>query len=84
MPHSTLEVAFPWGERKVCAVLSEDGWTREAVFECGCCHQGIQQSEGSCVLIPISYWLVLAQREREDAEGRSLVCVSEAGMRLPV
>ena len=26
-------------------------WIRWAVFECGCCHQGLQQSGGSCVMI---------------------------------
>ena len=43
-------------------VLSGDGWTRESVFECKRCHQGIRQSGGSCVLILVSFWLDLAQR----------------------
>ena len=63
-------------------VLSGDGWTRESVFECGRCHQGVRQSGGGCVLIKISFWLDLAHREY--AEGRLLVCVSQAEMRLPV
>ena len=47
MPHSNLEVAFYWGWRRACVVLSEDGLTRRSVFECGRCHQGVQQSGGS-------------------------------------
>ena len=65
-----------------CVVLSGDVWTRDSIFECGRCHQGVQQSGGSCVLILVSFWLDLANRE--DAAGRFLVCVSQAGMRLPV
>ena len=42
-------------------VLSGDGWTRESVFECGRCHQGVRQSGGSCVLILASFWLDLAR-----------------------
>ena len=49
-------------------LLSGDGWTREAVLECWRCHQGVQQSGGSCVLILASFWLDLARIE--DAEGR--------------
>ena len=60
-------------------VLSGDGWTRERVRAR---HQGVEQSGGSCVLILVTFWLDLALRE--DAEGRFLVCVSQAGMRLPV
>ena len=60
-------------------MLSGDGCTRGSVFECGRCQQGVQQSGGSCVLILVSFWLDLAHRE--DAEGRFLVCVSQAGMR---
>ena len=52
-------------------VLSGDGWTRDSVFECGRCHQGVRQSGGSCVLILASFWLGLAHIE--DAEGRFLV-----------
>ena len=63
-------------------VLSGDGWTRESVFECGRCHQGVRQGGGSSVLILVYFWLDLAHRE--DAEGRFLVCVSQAGMRLSV
>ena len=63
-------------------VLSGDGWTRGSVFECGRCHQGVQQSGGSCVLILVSFWLVLAHRE--DSEGRFRVCFSQVGMILPV
>ena len=63
-------------------VLSGNGWTRESVFECGRCHQGVLQSGGSCVLILDCFWL--AHAHREDAEGRFLVCVSQAGMRLSV
>ena len=63
-------------------VLSGDGWTRESVSECGRCHQGVRQSGGSCALILVSFWLGLVHRE--DAEGRFLVCVSQAGMRLSV
>ena len=56
-------------------VLSGFSWTRESVFECGRCHQGVQQSGGSCVLILASFWLDLARIEQgiEDAEGRFLV-----------
>ena len=64
-------------------VLSGDGWTRESVFECGRCHQGVLQSGGSCVLILVSFWLDLALNI-EDAGGRFLVCVSHAGVKLPV
>ena len=82
MPHSNLEVAIHWDRTRACVVLlSGDGWTGGSVVECGRCHQGVQQSEGSCVLILASFWLDLAHRE--DAEGRFLVCVSQAGMRLP-
>ena len=63
-------------------VVSGDGWNRESVFECGRCHQGVRQSGGSCVLILVSFCLDLAHRE--DAECRFLVCVSQAGMSLPV
>ena len=63
-------------------VLSGDGWTRESVFECGRCHQGVRQSGGSCVLILASFWLDLAHIE--GAEGPFLVLVFQAGMRLPV
>ena len=48
-----------------------------SVFECGRCHQGVEQSEGSCVLMLVSFWLDLA-------DCRFLVCVSHAGMRMPV
>ena len=80
MPHSNLEVAIPWELMRACAVLFGDSWTRESVFECARCHQGVQQSGGSCALILVSFWLDLAHRE--DAEGRFLVCVSQAVMRL--
>ena len=56
------------------------GPARESVFECGRCHQGVLQSGGGCVLILVSIWLDVALRE--DAEGRFLVCFSQAGMRL--
>ena len=45
-------------------VLSGDGWTRGSVFEYGRCHQGDQQSGGSCFLICVSSWLDLAHMER--------------------
>ena len=61
-------------------VLSGDGWTRESVCECGRCHKGVRHSGGSYALILVSFWLDIAHRE----EGRFLVCVSQAGMRLPV
>ena len=82
MPSSNQEVAIPWGWRRADVVLSVDGWTRGSVFECGRCHQWVQQSGGSCVLLWFSYWLVPAHRE--DAEARFLVCVFQAGMRLSV
>ena len=82
MPHSNLEVAIPWHCMRAYVVLSGDGWTRESVFECGRCHQGVRQSAGSCVLILVTFWLDLAHRE--DAEGRFIVCVSQAGIKLPV
>ena len=46
---------------RACVVLSGDDWTRESVFECGRCHQGVQQSGGSCVLVLASFWLDLAR-----------------------
>ena len=67
--------------KSLCGVV----WTwltRGSVCECGRCRQGLQQSGGSCVLILVSFWLDIAVREY--AEGRFLVCVSQAGMRLPV
>ena len=82
MPHSNLEVVIPWDWMIDCVVLSGDGWTKESVFECGRCHQGVRQSGGSCVLILVSFWLDLAHRE--DEEGRFLVCISQAGMIPPV
>ena len=54
-------------------VLSGDGWTRDSVFECGRCHQEVRQNGGSCVLILASFWLDLAHKIIEDAEGRFLV-----------
>ena len=69
MPHSKPGGSDSLGLNESFVVLSGDGWTRESVFEC-------------CVLISVSYWLDLAHRQ--DAEGRFLVCVSQAGMRLPV
>ena len=60
--------------------LCGDSWTIESVFECARWHQGVQQSGGSCALILVSFWLDLAHRE----DGRFLVCVSQAGMRLLV
>ena len=77
MPHTNMDVAFPCARRRVCAVLCGDGWIRGSVFECRRCHQCVQQSGGSCVLISDSYWLVLAHRE--DAEVRFLVCVFKLG-----
>ena len=77
-----MEVAIPWDLMRARVVLSGDGWTRESAFECGRCHQGVRQSGGSCALVLVSFWLDLVHRE--DAEGRFLVCVSQAGMRLPV
>ena len=59
-------------------VLFGDGWTRGSVFDCGRCHQGVIQNGGSCVLVLVYFWLDLAHRE--DAEGRFLFCVSQAGM----
>ena len=65
-------------------VLYGYGWTRESV----CCVRALPSSgltewrKLSCVLILVSFWLDLSHRE--DAEGRFLVCVSQAGMRLPV
>ena len=44
-------------------VLSGDGWTKGSVFKCGRCHQGVQQSGGSCVLILVSFRLDIAHRE---------------------
>ena len=44
--------------------------------------KGVQQSGVCCVLIQVSFWLDLAHIE--DEEDRFLVCVSQAGMRLPV
>ena len=82
MPHSKPGGSDSLGLNESFVVVSGDGWTRESVFECGRCHQGVRQSVGSCVLILVSYWLDLAHRE--DAEGRFLVCVSQAGTRLPV
>ena len=38
----------------------------------------VLQNGGSCVLILVSFWMDLAHRE--DAEGRFLVCVSQAGI----
>ena len=63
-------------------VLSGYGWTGVSVFECGLCHQWVRYSGGSCVFILVSFRLDRA--DREDAEGRFLVCVSQDGMRLPV
>ena len=63
-------------------VLSCDVWPRDSVFECGRCHQVVQQSGGSCVLIQVSFWLDIAHRE--DADTRFPVRVSQAGMRLPL
>ena len=63
-------------------VLSGDGWTRGSVFECGRCHQGVQRSGGSCVLILAYFWLDLARIE--DAEGRFHICVSQPGMKGPI
>ena len=79
MSHSNLEVAIHWDWMRPCVVLSGDGWTRESVFECGRCHQGVQQSGGSCVLILVYFWLDLARIE--EAEGHFLVWFSQAGMR---
>ena len=36
---------------------------KRSVFEYGRCHEGVQQSEGSCVFILVSFWLDLAHRE---------------------
>ena len=63
-------------------VLSGDGWTKGPIFECGRCRQGVQRSEGSGVLNLVSFCQDLVHRE--DAEVFFLVCVSQAGMRLPV
>ena len=85
MPHSKPGASGgsdSLGLNESCVVLSGDGWTRESVFECGRRHQGVRQSGGSCALILVSFWLDLAHREY--AEGRFLVCASQAGMRLPV
>ena len=57
MSHSNLEVVIHWDCMRACVMLSGDGWTRESVFECGRCHQGVQQNGGSCVLILASFWL---------------------------
>ena len=48
----------------VCLMLTELSFERR-------CHQGVRQSEGSCVLILASFWLDLAHIE--DAEGLFLV-----------
>ena len=48
-------------------MLSGDGWTRlerVSLRVRGRCHEGIQQSGGSCVLILVSFWLDLAHIER--------------------
>ena len=85
MPHSKPRAgggSDSLGLNDSFVVVSRDGCTRESVFECGRCHQGVRQSGGSCALILVSFWLDLVHIE--DAEGRFLVCVSQAGMRLPV
>ena len=85
MPHSKPGASGgsdSLGLNESFVVLSGDGWTRESVCECGRCHQAVRQSGGSCALILVCFWLDLVHRE--DAEGHFLVCVSQAGMRLPV
>ena len=47
--------------------------TKGPIFECGRCRQGVQRSEGSCVLIVVSFWLDLVHRE--DAEGVAFLFV---------
>ena len=44
MPHSNLEAAIPWDWMRACVVLSGDGWPGGSIFECGRCHEGVQQA----------------------------------------
>ena len=74
----TIESVFECGRWHQGVQQSGDSWTRDSVFECARWYLGVQQSGGSCALILISFWLDLAHRE----DGRFLVCVSQAGMRL--
>ena len=62
--HASLEPggSDSLGWRRACVVLSGYGRTRQSVFECGCCHQWVQQSGGRCVLIWVSFWMDLAHR----------------------
>ena len=49
-------------------LLSVDGWISGSVFECGRCHQWVQQSGGSSVLIRVSFWLDLAHKEEPEGD----------------